>query len=880
MKRILVLAMLCGAAFAAAADDIYGDLGGGVLAPVGRVSPKPRIPNPGADADSIGPALMLDSALGLIPAEGVQSYVELARGDSAYLVAWHDNRRKTTNDIFATRINFSGQVLDTQNIVISGKAGDESFPAVAFDGTNWLVVWSDSRSGVADIWGARVNQNGEVIDSAGFLISGATNTQTIPSVEFNGSSYLVAWTDYRASTWKTYCARVTPAGTVLDPEGILLSGGGCLYPEIATSGSDWLVTWHDEPAKLIMGGRVGPDGTVRDPGGFVIGSGANDRFFPDATFDGTNYYVVWQDRRQGTSVNQWSIYGARVTTAGVVLDPTGRAVVNNDSKYEGIPQVCWGDSTFLVTYKDDGFAMRGAARVRPDGTVIDPNGFPLNGMPQWFADIGFDGTNWMTVSSGNRESGGVGGGEDPMAARVTQTGVVLDPFPNIQLAYSAHWQHYPVAAWNGSHWLAVWQEQVAVSNSDLRGILLDANGVPTGAPFDICTAPGPATTAEVVAGDSGWLVLWQDYRTGQLEDLYAARVSLDGRVLDPNGFVVASVSSVNRYPAAAFDGTNWMVAFWKFIGPDYHIYAARIAQNGTVLDPEGFDVAAAVYGQGWNYHIRLGMAFDGTNYLTAWPDYRNGSYDIYGVRITPDRQILDPGGFTIARAAADQELLQLDYGRGRYCVVWQDTRSGKRIYATLVDTFGISVDTAGFAVSRGPAGIEPAVTFDGVNFVAAWTDSNPAGRDIYIARIDPERGLIDTNSIPAAVTAEMEGGPAVAGGPFGSTAVLFHRYAPAPWMCTRAWAAVYTEQSGLAEGRTLTVSGMRPTASHARGVINLTPGDSDRMADFTLLDATGRQVMALRPGDNDVSGLAAGAYFVQTTAGNRRSTVARVVVAR
>jgi hypothetical protein len=884
MKHLVLLFVLLLAATAAANDDILGRTDGGDRPLFKSGSPGSRVPvrSPSvALSDSVGPAMMLDSALGLISAEGVQSYVELACGEEAYLVAWHDGRRNMKNDIMATRVNFQGQVLDTQNIIVSGKLTEESYPAVAFDGTNWLVVWSDLRSGIADIWGARVNQDGVVIDSAGFLISAGTNTQTIPCVEFNGTDYLVAWTDYRASTWKTYCARVTPAGTVLDPQGILLSGGGCLYPEITSNGSDWLVTWHDEPAALIMAGRVGPDGTVRDGTGFVVGSGANDRFFPDAAFDGTNYYIVWQDRRQGTNVNQWSVYGARVTTAGVVLDPTGRVVVGNDGKYEGIPQVGWGDSLYLVTYKDDGFSMRGAARVRLDGTVVDPNAFPLGGMPQWFADVGFDGTRWLAISSGNRESGGAGGGEDPMATRVTTSGQVLDPFPNIQLAYSARWQHYPAAAWDGSHWLAVWQEQVAVSNSNLRGVLLDATGVPAGEPFDICAEAGHATTADVVAADSGWLVLWQDYRTGQMEDLYAARVAPDGTVLDPNGFAVASVPNVNRYPAAAFDGTNWMVAFWKFVAPEYHIYAARISQSGTVLDPDGFDVAAAVYGTGWNWHVKLGMAFDGTNYLAAWPDYRNGSYDVYGVRITPAGQILDPGGFTIARSFGDQELLQLDYGRGRYCVVWQDTRAGKEVYATLVDTFGVSVDTAGFLVSReAGGGLEPAVSFDGVTFVAVWTDSNSSGRDVYLARIDPELGLKDSTPIAVAATAEIEGGPAIAGGPPGTAAALFQRYAPAPWMCTRTWAALYSEQTGVAEPKRLTAYGSRLSASHVRGVLNLTSAISSLTSDIALLDAAGRRVLTLRAGANDVSSLAPGIYFVRSKTGSRQSSVARIVIAK
>jgi len=194
--------------------------------------------------------------------------------------------------------------------------------------------------------------------------------------------------------------------------------------------------------------------------------------------------------------------------------------------------------------------------------------------------------------------------------------------------------------------------------------------------------------------------------------------------------------------------------------------------------------------------------------------------------------------------------------------------------ATLVDTFGVSADTSGFPVSRGPSGLEPAVMFDGVNFVAAWTDSNPAGRDVYIARIDPDLGLIDTNSIPAATTAEIEGGPAVAGGPSGAAAVLFQRYAPAPWMCTRAWAAVYTEQTGVEEHRTLDASRSALNATVIRGVLNL-PRDAGALGHdpncpgaigscpAALLDAAGRTVLTLRAGANDVSGFAPGVYFIR-----------------
>ncbi len=54
--------------------------------------------------------------------------------------------------------------------------------------------------------------------------------------------------------------------------------------------------------------------------------------------------------------------------------------------------------------------------------------------------------------------------------------------------------------------------------------------------------------------------------------------------------------------------------------------------------------------------------------------------------------------------------------------------------------------------------------------------------------------------------------------------------------------------------------------SHAtlvRGILNLQPAIFDLQSEMALLDASGRRVMPLRPGQNDVSTIAPGAYFVR-----------------
>lgn len=56
-----------------------------------------------------------------------------------------------------------------------------------------------------------------------------TTDQTLPSVCFNGTDFLVSWTDTRDlatdSSANIYACRVSPGGTVLDPHGFLVAGG-------------------------------------------------------------------------------------------------------------------------------------------------------------------------------------------------------------------------------------------------------------------------------------------------------------------------------------------------------------------------------------------------------------------------------------------------------------------------------------------------------------------------------------------------------------------------------------------------------------------------------------------------------------------------------
>lgn len=129
-------------------------------------------------------------------------------------------------------------------------------PAVAFDGINFFVVWTQlptSGATVGSIYGVRVSATGTLLDAAPIAISTQPYGQSSPSVAFDGTNYMVAWLDQRNQTTMypdIYGARVTAAGSLLDgsaaASGFAINAGSTLQrsaPRVARNGGEYLVSW-------------------------------------------------------------------------------------------------------------------------------------------------------------------------------------------------------------------------------------------------------------------------------------------------------------------------------------------------------------------------------------------------------------------------------------------------------------------------------------------------------------------------------------------------------------------------------------------------------------------------------------------------------------
>jgi hypothetical protein len=166
-------------------------------------------------------------------------------------------------------------------------------------------------------------------------------------------------------------------------------------------------------------------------------------------------------------------------------------------------------------------------------------------------------------------------------------------------------------------------------------------------------------------------VVWQDTRSGSDWDIIGTRVSPQGELLDPAGIAFSQAVNNQRFPAAVFDGTNFLVV-WQDnrYGNDYDVFGTRATLEGGVLDTSGIPISTAAGDQ-----LLPAVGFDGASFLVVWEDYRNDiDYDIFGARLSPQGTISDSG--SVVSEEQDQTLPRLGVGNGGRMMLVYEGRAG------------------------------------------------------------------------------------------------------------------------------------------------------------------------------------------------------------
>ncbi len=304
----------------------------------------------------------------------------VAFGGGQYLLAWTDDGLFPDDDVWGMFVSPTG--VAGAPFPIAASAFDEALDGIAFDGTNFFVVYEVDQNSPPGrfIRGRLVDSTGTIVSTTPISTSGGLDG--FHSVAFNGSKYLVAWTD--DATHKQIRARsMTPAGTLgteflVNAASVPQDGG----VGVESDGSNFLVVWSREAGGAgtnqwdVVAQRATDSAIVGSEIG--VANWAGGQIGAYVAFDGSDYLVTWSEATN--DLNQdgvcdpneatgWDVSARTVSASGVVGAAPFGIVHDAGNQFEA--PVAWNGTEFLVAWSDGTYV--GGASGDVFGKLVVPN---------------------------------------------------------------------------------------------------------------------------------------------------------------------------------------------------------------------------------------------------------------------------------------------------------------------------------------------------------------------------------------------------------------------------------------------------------------------------------------------------------------------------
>jgi len=431
------------------------------------------------------------------------------------------------------------------NIRVDTLTTADNYPAIAFDGTNYLIVWQSGTpnatgTGTTAIMGVRVSNTGTILDATPLTIGDTANRDDeFPSVTYDSvnSRYIVVWMTWNStSSSDIYRNTVTTAGVVGTSTRILAGGTRIFaYPTVACCDVN------------------------------------------------NNYYVVYgRAGTQGsTSFNSFrgQTYNRNTHAAATASNPTATVssgTITPDTEPRSVPRLySLSPTKYLLTWETFGADSNGDVSANLVTVTTTPSytwGTQVSvantgGILERYPRAAFDGTNALIVYQR-----GAGTGADIYSRFVGPAGANLTLGTTYAVSTVAgSGQMYPdVAYTSGScsatpinRYMIVWQDyRNNGTNPDIYGAPMGTDGT-VEAEVPISTDTTYVKERPVIAADSGscgYMVAWSDNRNSGMTsaDIYAQRVGYPNiNNLSPaNGFAGVTSISINGMNFGADPGAG------------------------------------------------------------------------------------------------------------------------------------------------------------------------------------------------------------------------------------------------------------------------------------------------------------------------------------
>lgn len=538
-------------------------------------------------------------------------WLSLAAGPSGYYAAWSP---PTSSALRGSPMSAAGVLADPAGELISSGFGATAVSS-AFDGTNWWIAWSVASSARA----ARIAGAGNVLDPGGVALpipADGSNAAlyTAPITPIAGGGVLLHWQDSRASLGNDANVFALPIG------GMNVAG---VERCISTAGpsqrnSDVAITLDGRAAVAFVSERAGEDRVLLH---LLAASGSPQFAEPievaaasavgrvGVAFNGSSLLVAW-DQSQAQGLSPTVIRARRVGLDGSFIDAqpfdvmpgfnAAAGALGGDFLVAGARFGAYPQNIFLHGARIDG--QSAALMDGPSGVLL--GGFYVSGAPR----VRSDGARWLVTAHSQWTHDSPQG--DAILAYVPPSGpptAAFNPTP-----FSGSSGDLDVAFGAGRS-LLVWRSNsLPNANNLISGRIMNGDGTFAGGAFTIAEAAGRQLRPAVVWDGSNFLVAWDDQRRQATffdarTDIFAARVSESGVVLDPAGFLLVDREGVECSPALAAGPGGVLISSTRFAAADglhgYRIGVSRLRTgcaadfntSGSVTVQDVFDFLAGYF---------------------------------------------------------------------------------------------------------------------------------------------------------------------------------------------------------------------------------------------------------------------------------------------
>ncbi len=518
----------------------------------------------------------------------------------------------------AARVGLDGKVLDITPLALgSGAAG-----AVDYDGTQYVVVWSDRK----DTHLSLVSKAGLVTDVGKLALPSPFVTPLrAPRLACNVTGTCILGDGYGSTA------------TRLDEKGLVgapfdASGGTLGSLALASDGNDFLVvSAHTSTFDLF---RLTATGSLSTP--TTLGAPTDNIGALVVAGSTSSFFVAERNQAYCGTSSCGHMLGARVAKTGLTtptwyasLGPEGERPSSNTS-------VAVGGSKALVGWS---FGSPNTFQAM----VLDATGAPTAALPtfavaksaktQGATAIASDGTALLVTWE---ES--YGAGWTLRARRFDEKGAPIDASPlDVASATGSNAPREYAATWDGAGYFLAYRERKETAGAPLYRARVGSGGKLLDVP--LLLEAGDYTSGNPVASSGGGLtvVAWLDAGA-----VYLQRFDASAKALDASPVLLASAlnssgggESVDYRPSVTFDGKRFLLVWPVTSGASSNLVGAYV--DGGALPTTSFPIAT-----GGGEQVDPSAAFDGKETLVTWMDVQpSGRPTVQSVRIDPTGKVLD-----------------------------------------------------------------------------------------------------------------------------------------------------------------------------------------------------------------------------------------------